>query len=254
MSWHMVDTVVTNTSCQHMKPLSERKYGRLIVKSLLIATFFGGAFVLVLIFSWPLLTAGDDALLAKIGTMTSIGGVFLGTYIAVWLINQNRTRNIKENYFYKVSFLVNVQEMLHAVYLISSGVEIELENIKEDEKKIKILQRSTERYFEYHQNQIEMINFNILVPADIRADVKLLLREGAKLITTPSENWVTQKSVVLKRLLLFLNKVIDSPYFASKRDKMIQKNLDRVIGERNHVEIFLMDSNPKSPWIRSNVF
>ena len=209
-----------------------------MVKSPLIAAFFGGAFVLVFVCSWPLLAAGDDTLLAKIGTMTSIGGVFLGTYIAVWLINQNRTRNIEENYFYKVSFLVNAQEMLHAVYLISSGIEIELENIKEDEEKIEILQRSTERYFECHKNQIEMINFNIFVPAYIRADVKLLLREGAKFIITPSENWVRQKSVVLKGLLPFLNKVIDSSYFASKRDKVIQKNLDRVIGERNQVEIF----------------
>ena len=59
--------------------------------------------------------------------MTSIGGVFLGTYIAVWLINQNRTRKIEENYFYKVSVLASVQGILNAVFLFNLRLKDEME-------------------------------------------------------------------------------------------------------------------------------
>ena len=87
--------------------LSKREYGKMIGGNLLIAAFFGGAFAFVLAFSWPLLEAGDDTLLAKIGTMASVSGVFLGAYVAALLVNQNRNRRIEENYFYKVRFLSN---------------------------------------------------------------------------------------------------------------------------------------------------
>ena len=76
---------------------------------------------------WPFLVVGSDTLLTKIGTVTSIGGVFLGTYIAVWLINQNRTRKIEENYFYKVSVLASVQGILNAVFLFNLRLKDEME-------------------------------------------------------------------------------------------------------------------------------
>ena len=110
--------------------LSDRKYGRLLIGSTYIAAFFGGAFLFVVVFSWPLLVTDNDTLLTKIGTMTSISGMFLGTYIAVWLINQNRTRRIEENYFYKTSFLADVEGMLSTMYFLLRTIK----EVREDER------------------------------------------------------------------------------------------------------------------------
>ena len=176
--------------------LSNEKYGRLLVESMLIAMFFGGAFVFVLIFSWPLLEASDDTLLAKIGTITSVGGVFLGTYIAVWLINQNRTKNIIENYFYKVSILTSTSEMLNGVILFIEETKSELRRHQIDEYRVEEYPEVVPKFFEYSKDLAEIINSNTLVPADIRTDIVSLLQHGANLIMIFSENQSVHSAVI----------------------------------------------------------
>ena len=145
-----------------------------------IAVFFGGVFAFVLACSWPLLEASDDTLLAKVGTMTSIGGVFLGTYIAIWLINQNRTKNIMENYFYKVSILTSTSEILNGVILFIEDTKSELRRHQIDEYRVEEYPEVVPKFFEYSKDLAEIINSNTLVPADIRTDVVSLLQHGAQ--------------------------------------------------------------------------
>ena len=166
--------------------LSDRKYGRLVVGNILITAFFGGAFVFVLVFSWPPLAASSDTLFTKIGTMTSIGGAFLGTYIAVWLINQNRTRRIEENYFYKVSVLASIQGILDAVLLLNLRLKDETENREKDASSLEMVRNLCTKDFEHHKDQIKVINTNTSVPADIRAAVMMLVEQGIKSMIVPS--------------------------------------------------------------------
>ena len=141
-----------------------------------ILAFFGGVFSLVFVFSWSLLVASDDTLLAKIGTISSIAGVFLGTFIAVWLINQNRTRKIEERHFYKASLLLNTSIILNGVInfleLLKNGTE------KEKIEKIVNKKEAATNRFKIYGGNIKIINSNTLIPASIRGNVDIFLLDG----------------------------------------------------------------------------
>ena len=116
-----------------------------------------------------MLVASDDTLLAKIGTISSIAGVFLGTFIAVWLINQNRARKIEERYFYKANLLLNTSIILKGVI---NFLEL-LKNGTEEEKREKIVNKkeaATNRFKIYGGN-IKIINSNTLIPASTRMNI-----------------------------------------------------------------------------------
>ena len=222
--------------------LSRREYGKMMGGNLLIAAFFGGAFAFVLAFSWPLLEAGNDTLLAKIGTMTSVGGVFLGAYVATLLVNQNRSRRIEENYFYKVSFLANAGAMVAMVIGYIDVGKREDDSWRKDKTSVKRMKENQDK-FEYHVDKIEAINANALVPADIRAGVELLLRHGKNCFEQHGEE--TRRVMVQEYLLCYLNVVIDSKYFANDHDKEVrrrikfvkklQKTLEKSVGINSHI-------------------
>ena len=221
--------------------LSRREYGKMIGGNLLIAAFFGGAFAFVLAFSWPLLEAGDDTLLAKIGTMASVSGVFLGAYVAALLVNQNRNRRIEENYFYKVRFLSNAGAMVVMVTEYIAVGKREHGSWKKDRISVKKMKNHQDK-FEYHVGKTEAINSNALVPADIRAGVGLLLQHGKSCFGQHGEEKL--RVMVQDYLLHRLNAVIDSKYFANDHDeevqhlielvKKVQKVLEELVGITSH--------------------
>ena len=202
--------------------LSRREYGKMMGGNLLIAAFFGGAFAFVLAFSWPLLAAVDDTLLTKIGTMSSIGGVFLGAYVATLLVNQNRNRRIEENYFYKVSFLANAGAIVVTItgYIIAGKRDDG--SWRKDKTSAKRMKENQDK-FEYHVGKIEAINSNALVPAAIRACVELLLRHGKSCFGPRDEE--IRKVTVQENLLCYLNAVIDSGHFANDHDKEVRRRI-----------------------------
>lgn len=131
----------------------EKKYGQYLFKDLLFTSIFVLVFIGIIFLMKPYWETGDDTFLAKIGTMTSITGVFLGTYIALWLINQNRTKKVEENFFYKDSFLVNVQGMLSSIYQINFNIKVEIEQETNDIEKINEIRESLKEEFDYwHAN------------------------------------------------------------------------------------------------------
>ena len=221
--------------------LSRREYGKMMGGNLLIAAFFGGAFVFVLAFSWPLLAAGDDTLLAKIGTMASVGGVFLGAYVAALLVNQNRNRRIEENYFYKVSFLANAGAM---VAMVAEYIDVGKRkdgSWRNDRTSVKKMKEYQDR-FKHHVDKIEVINSNELVSANMRANVGLLLHRGISCFELYDKE--THRVIVQDYLLCHLNAVIDSEYFANDHDeevqrrikfvKNIQETLEELVGITTH--------------------
>ena len=235
--------------------LSDRKYGRLLIGSTYIAAFFGGAFLFVVVFSWSLLVTDNDTLLTKIGTMTSIGGMFLGTYIAVWLINQNRTRRIEENYFYKISFLADMEGVISTMYLLFRAIEdaresekihdektteLQEQNVRIDEKTsteiITELQEQGRIHFKYYIDQIKIINSNILIPVHTRAAVKILVEQGNKSLVFDLGRSGGLDVLIKDTLILSLNDVIDTGYFIKDQDKYVQNMLKDVKTSQQRIE------------------
>ena len=128
---------ITSSSCYIMtrgNSWVEREYGKRLVKNRFLFTVFAIVFTAVAVcLLLPLLIANNDTLLAKTGTAASITGVFIGTYIATWLINQNRTKNITENYFYKVGILTSTIEMLNGAILFIEKTKSEYTKHQIDE-------------------------------------------------------------------------------------------------------------------------
>lgn len=220
--------------------LNDKRYGNRWIRNRYTVAPFVVTFLLIFICSWPLLVSDNDTLLTKIGTMTSIGGILLATYITVWLINQNRNRGIGENYFYKVKLLGEIQSMLHDVNHVLPKIIREQNSEKLDGTKITNLQKSGMESFKHDKHRIELINSNTFVPADIRADVQMLLENVIKPIEFPS----AIPDVVESTLLSRLDKVIDSEYFTKNQDDHVQKMLKDVQEWRQKI----MDSaNRRTP-------
>ena len=209
--------------------LSDRKYGRLRVGSLLIALFFGFFFALVFVFSWTLLEANDDTLLAKIGTMTSVGGVFLGTYIAVWLINQNRRKAIKDNYFYKLELLTVVNVILRDVDEFNKELEMMAakQNIKNTEKITIHNQRkyTLEILVSQYEKLLTSINSNIPAPRDVKSKVNLLV---FKIYSVIAADLKSSKQLPISfgpQLWVDQDELFNLPYFTTDHNEQIQKKL-----------------------------
>ncbi|MEX2193313.1 MAG: hypothetical protein WD717_08075 [Nitrosarchaeum sp.] len=130
----------------------EKKYGHYLIKDILLTVIFVMVFIVVLALLRPYFDADEDTLLAKVGTTTSITGVFLGTYIALWLIIQSKTKKIEENYFYKLNFLINVQGMLSSVQQMNFNLKIDEKFDTTDIEKIENIQKSSYEEFEYWKN------------------------------------------------------------------------------------------------------
>lgn len=167
--------------------------------------------------------------------MTSITGVFLGTYIALWLIIQNRSKKIEENFFYKISFLTNVQGMLHPIYQISFKIKIESEHETNDIKSIQNIRQSLIEEFDYWKTQLEKINSNTSVPADIRTGVDMLIHQGIKPITFANMDIKLHHKMVKSTLLDPLNRLIGSSYFVNDKDTQVQHYLKQVSDWENKI-------------------
>lgn len=213
----------------HFDAYIEKKYGHYLIKDILLTLIFVMAFIVVLVLLKSYLDTGDDSILGKVGTMTSITGVFLGTYIALWLIIQSKTKKIEENYFYKISFLTNVQGMLSAVQQMNFNLKTEEKFGASNEHKIENIRKSLYEDFEYWKNQLEKNNSNTSVPADIRTRVDMLIHQGIKPISFANKDLNLQKKMVENTLLNPLHHLIDSKYFTDDKDVQVKHYLNQVV-------------------------
>jgi len=220
---------------RHFDAYIEKKYGHYLIKDILLTMIFVMVFIVVLALLKPYWDTGEDTILAKVGTITSITGVFLGTYIALWLIIQSKTKKIEENFFYKISFLTNVQGMLHPIQQMSFNIKVEKKFGSKDVEKIQNMRKSLYEEFEYWKNQLEKINSNTSVPADIRTRVDMLIHQGIKPISFANQDLKLQKKMVEKTLLNPLNSLIDSKYFTDDKDSQVKHYLKQVMEWRDRI-------------------
>lgn len=179
---------------------------------------------------------GEDSNLTKMGTASSLTGVFLGTYIAIWLINRDRNKRLEENHVYKVSLLVNLQGIAYAVhqaiYQYSSKKEI-LDDKESYEKLTKALESQADT-FKYWAHLIEQINTNTFVPAKIRTTVALLLHQGIKPIYNP-EFALDGDSFLHVTFLGPISSIIESPYVKDDKDETVKHYLEGVRKSLDHI-------------------
>ena len=213
----------------------EKKYGKIIVKTSLITVIFLIVFLIIINLMKPFWDTENDSILTEIGTMTSITGVFLGTYIALWLINQNRMKRIEENYFYKIEFLTKIQGILSAIYQVSFNVKIEVDRETFDSEELRKILKSSISDCAYWKQEIEKINSNTTVPADIRSQVSLLLHQAIKPISIIQMDLKWQKHMVQTTVLDPLDRIINSSYFVDDPDQNVRHYLKQVCDYRKNI-------------------
>lgn len=201
----------------------ENKYGTIVIgSSFLVMMFSVGAFV-TLLFTWNLWLE-SDSMLTKLGSASSITGVFVGTFIAIWLINRDRNKRLEENHDYKVWLLANLQGVILAVHASIFNYAAG----KKNDDLVRII-NSCKDDFDYWKGQIEKINFNPMVPIKIRSTVTMFFHQGVKPLLSPSLVFVGDDASFLKTTFLdLLDKIIHTPYIKNDKDAEIKHFLKMV--------------------------
>lgn len=195
--------------------------------SFLILCFVVAGFIFI-ITSYSLWSNFQDSTLSKIGTGTSLTGVFLGTFIAVWLINRDHTKNIEEQQVYKVDVLHNLDGIVLAV---QQGLHAAITRVDTADAIQKTVNYQIDEY-KYWANLIRNANTNSYIPPTVRIAMELFLREGIKPLTSV---WTASKDkeFVNTTMLNRLNQFIDSDFVSKDNDKSVQHYLENVQKSRN---------------------
>ena len=165
-----------------------------------------------------------QTLLSKLGTASSITSIFVGTFIAIWLINRDRNRKLEENNNYKEWLLVNIQGVIFAVQqsIYNYAAEHTLEKLLD-------IIKSCESDFKYWQGLIEKINYNQFVPIKFRSLVAHFFHQGIKPLYSPSFVFLEGYDRYLKNTFLdLLDKIFHTPYIQNDKDPEIQRLLKMV--------------------------
>ena len=202
-----------------------KKYGRYSITEPFLVVIFLLVYVFVIVVFVELWMDEIESYLSKIGTFTSITGVFLGTFIASWLINQNRNKNIEENFYYKIEFLRNLHGILNAVFGMCFQIDVEIHQGTNDVKKIEEKRNQSIEEFRYWEGQINKINSNSYVPAYMRSQIALLLHQGIKPISNAVLDVELQRHQTQTTVLTPLERIFGDSYFIDDSDKEIVDEL-----------------------------
>ena len=247
---HIVHMVAFGSS--HIMTRKAKRIGKDYGKTVVKERFF----ILVCVASVALAlcairAASGDEPFTRVEIMVSMGVGFLGLFIALRLVIQERNKKITENYFYKVGILWHIERVVDTVASFYSGlklIDIRAKQLKESdvseeqltESNIlneKQLKESEILSYEYHWRQAELINVNTFVPAEVRAAVSLLLRRGIMPITFYlKNNTPSNQTTVQDKLLEPLGQVIDSRYFTGDRTKEVRDYLTTINRLRNSIK------------------
>ena len=179
---------------------------------------FGVTFTVVFILLWPHLEDYRETLLAKISMMASVSGVFVGTYISLWLINQNRTRKIAESYFYRSQIIPIIFSTLQRVNEINE--KINQKTNAYDKNHWRVL-------FTLYEDLITLINSNTSIPVDIRTGVNNLLIS----IYTPITISLDDSNPIRLNLSKYEDEVFAKKFFSTYTDEWIRKDLEKLKNE-----------------------
>ncbi|MHB8545156.1 MAG: hypothetical protein ACYDAJ_00105 [Nitrosotalea sp.] len=217
---------------QHRLELICKIDGRIIVSNKIITVIFlvtGFLMVLFIVKIWN----STDSDLSKLGVISSTLGVWIATYIAIWLINQNRVKNIEENHVYKIQLLTNLESTLHTIWSTLFYAKTNFDDDSGD-KLLTVIKQSTED-FQYWTSRINLINQNTHVPPQIRDHVNMLIHQGIKAIGQPYMS-IQDPDYLDRVLFLYLDNIIDSEYIIQSDEtinhyrKMVKKLRIRLAG------------------------
>ena len=203
----------------------KKKYGRYTVNEPFLVVIFLLVFVFVITMFIGLWMDEIESYLSKIGTFTSITGVFLGTFIAAWLINQNRNKSIEENFFYKIEFLRNLHGILNAIFGMCFQIKAETHLGTNDVEKITEVRKQAIEEFRYWEGQINKINSNPHIPAYMRSQIALFLHQGIKPIANAVLDMELQRRHTQTTLLTPLQRIFSDPYFVDESEEEIVHEL-----------------------------
>ena len=172
---------------------------------------------------------------------------FLSVCIALWIVNRNRNKSITENHFYKLHILYNLGRMLDNLsafpeefkFLAETGQLGDVNNVKN--KNVKKFRKSRVSEYQYHKAQIEILNTNMYVPADIKHNVFKLIRTGG--IPTkryhPNADKKSNNNTLRIQSLKPLDALIDSEYFRNDSNKSVDNEYDYVKQRRNELNVMV---------------
>ena len=207
----------------------KQEYGIHLVHDRFLIVAFGSAFLFmhgivshVLV---PPLVDSDNT----IGTTISLAGVFIGTYIAVWLHNQNHHKTAESNYFYKIEFLSVINAIVRDVLEFNTKIETIMAG-KDIENAIKIERCKQEKYayrilFSQYDTLLVSINADIPAPTNVKSDIILLIFKMRSAITVGLDD-KNQKPIDFKgQIWKEQHDLFSLPYFTADRDKSVQQKL-----------------------------
>lgn len=164
-----------------------------------------------------------------------------GVFIALWLANRERNKTISENHFYKVHLLWYVWRMLDTVasfYTHLEIIELDAQQNQLDVPKDEAVGRAKEASlaeYRYLKSQIEMLNVNTFVPADVRSSVSLLVRDGGIPVSQYLNNVELNARSMEAHLLRPLDKLMKLKYLSKDSNEDVKKWRDRVNALRYNI-------------------
>lgn len=210
-----------------------KKYGRIILTNFGLTMLFILASVIVgIIFSqmWN----DFDTNLTKLGTLAAVSGIFLASYMTLWIMNRDRIKSIEENAVYKVSLLHDLSSLTHTIIqpLLSQKIRRNKgeEEIPSTLNEQKIFQAHIEQ-FKYWAERIQATNSNPYVSPLIRDAVNMLLHQGIKPVVNP--DFGLTRDFLNDTFLRYLDGIIFSQYISNDKDPSVKHFLNQVKTARN---------------------
>ena len=220
--------------------MTGRTYGRVVWEDRWLAGVYWLAVAETLL---ALGASGTTGPFFEPGTVVSAVVGLLGLFIAIWLANRERNKRITENHFYKVQILWHVWRMLgtveshYTLWDTNDSLERFGKLAKPREEMGRDLREMSISEYDYHKSQIETLNANTYVPADVRHNVLMLVRTGRMPIWWyhPHAQPGSNAYLAEKDLLDPLGVLIDSEYFTGDRSSDIREWLVSVNSIRRRI-------------------
>ena len=211
----------------------EKKYGKKTLHSefiILCFIFTGGILSSITYANW----ASLSSIIEQIAILSTIGSAYFSSFAITYGKNNQRNKEISENYFYKINLLVNVESVLTTILQAQSQQIriIRLPNSVNQDQLNNTIKAILDDY-KYWSDQIKTFNENVFAPAEIRSMVSLLLHQGVKPITTIS--WSLDERFINDTVMRYFDRIINSDYFQKDKDSDVLHYLNMVTNSKEMI-------------------
>lgn len=193
-----------------------------------------------------LLAVGSSGLLDRFFELKVIVPLVVGLsglFIALWLANRERNKRITENHFYKLQILGHIGKLLDNVSSLFwewDNIEMKTKAGNLDEPVDEVTRKLRDVYvseYYYRKSQIEVLNINTYVPADIRHRVLSWVQTAGIPLRWYHPRAQTESNIrtVEKQLLEPFDRLLDVGYFTKECDDAVQKRMTEVNSSRQDI-------------------